>query len=116
MNAVRKLALIGLVCGSVPAFATQGSATNAKVTGVDVRVGGVFLVAFTPAPSGPPICATATDFRMTGNSTTADGKVLLAAVLTAYATGAPIALIQGTGACTEYPNHESLAILSQGVE
>ena len=116
MNAMKALVLSGLACVCVTASATQGSAINAKVTGVDSRVGGIFLVAFTPAPGGSPACATASDFRMTGNATTPDGKALYAAVLFAYSTGAPIALIQGTGTCNEYPNHESLAILSQGVE
>lgn len=106
--------VLALACPLV--HATQGYAVNATVTGVDVRVGGVFMIAVSPAPVSQPACATASDHRMTGNSTTADGKALLSASLTAYATGSPIALIQGTGTCNEYGTYESISILSQGKE
>jgi hypothetical protein len=116
MKNFRTLMLACAMAIGVPAFGqtTQGFVnTGVTVLGVDVRSDGRYLVTLSSPLVNQPACAT-NHVRITGDTTTAAGKALLATALMAYSTKSPIGLAQGTGTCDQYAGYESMWLLSTG--
>jgi hypothetical protein len=87
---------------------TDASSTSADtIVAVDVRNDGTFLVDVSQATTGGPACASVAN-RLSANSNTAGGKALLQLAISVYLSGKPV-IVQGTGACSEFSNIESLA-------
>jgi hypothetical protein len=84
-----------------------GTTATVNILAVDVRNDGTFLVDISAATTGAPACATVTG-RMSANSNTAGGRALLQLAISVYLSGRPASL-DGTGACSEFSNIESIA-------
>jgi hypothetical protein len=84
-----------------------GTTPSANIIAVDVRNDGTFLVDVSQPTTGAPACASVTN-RLSANSNTAGGKALLQLAISVYLSGRPVS-IDGTGACSEFSNIESIA-------
>ncbi|HEX7893850.1 MAG TPA: hypothetical protein VF447_06645, partial [Terriglobales bacterium] len=84
-----------------------GTASNAHVTAVDVRVDGYFLVSFDVPNPAPAPCATSSSVRLTADANTAGGKALLGIALASKSIGSPVA-VEGKGTCDQYSGYESI--------
>ena len=73
MNCKRS-ALLSTLCGAVNLASATGQDYGTKITAVDVRNNGYFLITLAATIGGtPPTCATNTT-RMTADASTAGGK------------------------------------------
>lgn len=84
-----------------------GTSGNANIVAVDVRNDGTFLIDVSKATTGAPSCATVTN-RLSANANTAGGKALLQLAISVYLSG-KLVTVDGTGACSEFSNIESIA-------
>jgi hypothetical protein len=100
------LGLYAPTIGLQPAIA--GSATGVKITMVDTRDNGFFLISVNGKISALAACAS--EQRMSIDANTNGGKILLANVLSAFHSGKTVN-IQGTGQCSQWPGIESLYLL-----
>jgi hypothetical protein len=91
----------------VPSPTDAGSTPTVNIIAVDVRNTGIFLVDVSQPTAGAPVCASVTN-RLSADTNTAGGKALLQLAISAYLSGKPVS-IDGTGACSEYSNIESIA-------
>lgn len=92
------------VCGS-PAAASFAQAGT--ITSFGVEQGKVFFI--TNGQRGPmPACGTVQ--RWVFNGATAQGQAMMSALLTYYATGKQV-IVQGTGACADWSDTESVEYL-----
>jgi hypothetical protein len=112
MKKMRQIVLLILLASGSAAQAV-GNVQGATVVNVDSRADGNFLITFSQSSTTPPSCVTVFN-RMSGTTNTAGGKAVLATAMLAYATGARVALAQGTGACNPYDGIESIIIFSMG--
>ena len=78
---------------------------SSKISMVDVRSNGNFLIGFTGSISGATSCRSHSQW-MTGNANTAGGKIILSSALAAWAKGSSV-WAQGTGTCNEFSGYES---------
>jgi hypothetical protein len=76
------------------------------IIGVDVRSDGTFLLDITAPMRSSPTCAKVIN-RVTGDSNTTGGKILLETALSAFLSGKQV-FLEGTGLCSQYSNIESL--------
>ena len=90
-----------------PTVVDAGTSGNANIIAVDVRNDGTFLIDVSQATTGAPSCATVTN-RLSANANTAGGKALLQLAISAYLSG-KLVNVDGTGACSEFSNIESIA-------
>jgi hypothetical protein len=112
MKKVRQSISIALLAIGSAAHAA-GNVQGATVINVDARADGNFLITFSQSSTTPPSCVAVFN-RMSGTTSTAGGRAVLANAMLAFASGARIALAQGTGACSTYSDIESINILSLG--
>jgi len=84
-----------------------GTTSVVTITSIDVRSDGTFLVDISQPTTGAPSCATVTN-RLSANSNTAGGKAILQLAISVYLSGRPVNF-DGTGACSEFSNIESIA-------
>lgn len=68
---------------------------------------GVLLLGVSPAPTGLPTCATASDHQYAVNAATDSGKTVISTILSAQAQGLKIK-VYGTGACDIWSDSESI--------
>ena len=112
MKKVHQFVLLALLATGSAAHAV-GNVQGATVINVDARADGNFLITFSQSSTTPPTCVAVFN-RMSGSTSTAGGRAVLANAMLAYTTGAQVALAQGTGACGVYGNIEAINILSIG--
>jgi hypothetical protein len=91
----------------VPFPTDAGTTPTVNIIAVDVRNDGTFIVDVSQPATGAPACASVTN-RLSANSNTAGGKALLQLAISVYLSGKPVS-IDGTGACNESSNIESIA-------
>ena len=91
----------------VPSPTDAGSTPTVNIVAVDVRNDGTFIVDVSQATTGAPACATVTN-RLSANSNNAGGKALLQLAISVYLSG-KLVTVDGTGACSEFSNIESMA-------
>jgi hypothetical protein len=84
-----------------------GTTPTVNIVAVDVRTDGTFLVDISQPTTGAPSCVTVTN-RLSANSNTAGGKAILQLAISVYLSGRPVSF-DGTGACSEFPNIESIS-------
>jgi hypothetical protein len=97
------------VVGSL-AYAGSGSAIKTKITLVQIHADGQFFIAISSVISGSPKCATRLG-NFSGNATTAGGKLLLDAAMTAFTEKKTVNL-GGAGKCNESGDTESLDMIT----
>jgi len=106
-------ALCFLLIYSVTAEAVGTLPTDfsSKISQVDVRSNGYFLIWFTGSITGSSNnnCRQHSQ-SMTGNANTAGGKIVLSGALAAWTTKSAV-WAQGTGNCNEYSDYESIILL-----
>ena len=90
--------------------AFAGSATSGTLSTVHTFASGQVLVYTNGSRSDVPTCATIQPARFAINGNTAGGKVLAAAVLTAYSLGKRVTII-GNGTCDVYGDTESISYI-----
>jgi hypothetical protein len=105
-RALLTFAAIALITATMDARAGATAPTFVTITAVDARSDGTFLVWFTPAATGSPACANAASNAMTGTTTTAGGKAVLAQALSMFLSGKRV-FVDGMNVCNEYPGYES---------
>jgi hypothetical protein len=91
----------------VPSSTDAGSTPTVTILAVDVKNDGMFIVDVSQPTTGAPACASVTN-RLSANSDTAGGKALLQLAISVYLSGRTVS-IDGTGACREFSNIESIA-------
>ncbi len=91
----------------VPSSTDAGTTPTVNIIAVDVKNDGTFIVDVSQPTTGAPACASVTN-RLSANSNTAGGKALLQLAISVYLSGKPVSL-DGTGACSEFSNIESIA-------
>jgi hypothetical protein len=99
-----------LILSSMPCLA--GSAAPGMLSDVYLMSSGVAMVITNGARSGAPACATVYN-RFAVDATTAAGKAQLAGLLAAFTSGKPVEIL-GTGACTAWPDTESINYVHVG--
>jgi hypothetical protein len=90
-----------------PSPTDAGTTSAVNIVAVDVRNDGTFVVDISAATTGAPTCATITN-RLSANSNMGGGRALLQLAISVYLSGKPVSL-DGTGACSEFSNIESIA-------
>jgi hypothetical protein len=95
-----------------PLLSMAGSAAPGILSDAYVMSTGVAMVISNGARSGAPACATVYN-RFAVDATTAAGKAQLAALLAAFTSGKPVEIV-GTGACTAWPDTESINFVHVG--
>lgn len=99
---------ISIALGSVLACsspACAGSSQVGQITSLGVEQGRVFF--FTNGSrGGMPSCASA-GARWVFNGATAEGQAMMSVLLTYYASG-KLVVVQGTGACADWGDTESV--------
>ena len=84
-----------------------GTTPTVTIVAVDVRSDGTFIVDISQPTTGAPACATSTN-ALSANANTAGGKAILQLAISVYLSGRPVSF-DGTGACSEFSNIESIA-------
>lgn len=110
----RRVCLLAVVlaAGLAASSANASWATNGTVSGIEpLSPQGASNVMFfvqngtrSTSPA-PPACAT--NQRWVINLNSPSGQAMASTVLTAYSLGKPV-MIQGTGACADWPDSESI--------
>ncbi len=95
-----------------PSSMAPGQAFPVNIIAVDVRNDGSFIIDISQATTSSPACASVTN-RLSANSNTAGGKALLQLAISVYLSGKLVS-IDGTGACSEYSNIESIFRIQAG--
>jgi hypothetical protein len=104
-SSILAVAIFSLTLDASPTDA--GTTPTVNIVAVDVRPDGTFLVDISQPTTGAPSCATVTN-RLSANSNTAGGKAILQLAISVYLSGRPVNF-DGTGACSEFSNIESIA-------
>lgn len=103
-----KKALVTLLALSATATAYGGDALMGTLSQPHFMANGVVLVSSDGQRLGTPTCAQGSPTRFAIDASTAAGKVQLAGLLSAHATGKPVRII-GTGACSIYSDSETIS-------
>jgi hypothetical protein len=107
LRSARIFFLLAIFFASAPSFA--GSVSLGYVITTITQQDGVFFVSTSGVRAGTPTCATnATRFVLNGGTT--NGQLVVANILTAYASGKQIA-ISGTGDCSFWGDTESISYI-----
>ena len=104
------LFVVVLIAGLSSASHAAGTQVDVKVTLIDVRDNGYFIIDVSQGTTGTPACASGTPNRLTGDGNTAAGKNILATATAAFLAGRKVS-IEGTGTCPLYPTIEGIRIL-----
>lgn len=101
---LKSLSLLIFMSLCSPVFA--GSIVQTRITFIDVRNDGTFLITTSQDINANPGCVTVLN-RMTANTNTLGGKAILSAAYVAQA-GNKFVELQGTDDCRDYSGIESI--------
>jgi hypothetical protein len=106
-----KSCLAGACLAALANAALAGTADDVRITAVDTRSNGYFLVTLSAPVSSSPACATDPS-RMSGDLNTAGGRALFDTATGAYTRSVRVT-ITGTRTCTQFSQIESIYSIFQ---
>ena len=101
------------VSALVPVAAFAGRVDNVKITAIDVRYNGYFVLTLDLPMGGGPACAAQYPNNIAGNANTDGGKAIFEAASQAYQNASRV-YIQGLGNCEDLKVIESIFTIIVG--